>query len=417
VEWVIHDLAGREVFHAVDRLPNSEVYRGFNDEDGTGTLHLSLEDEASEYVVPLAHVVKVYKEGENIFNGVMLDPSYQGNAGVVSVPLVGGSNKLGRSNVGTRSDGAGLPGHILGNQWRWEQVDEAEMAWRLIQHVEPTQAERDDGVPGTGIAVDLALWSEHTVKLRDREYPPGDVVWQRIVELSEVIAGFDFELRPVDRDDGIFWLFVPYDRMGQDKRRDVELHYGAGDENCTDFSNVPAGSQVIARSTWTGQVVEGEPVKAVTAEQPEALRAFGIYGNFESRPDISESNTLAEHAEGEVSTLAWPPDTFELTLAQDDGTGFQRDVEGGWRPAAGKFGTPPTIGPNPAKHRLWLGDIPRVIARRGRGLRYDGAARVVGVKFVELASGATQPVLTFAPAIQASGIVSYNSTFTTAAEE
>jgi hypothetical protein len=407
LSWHLCDLAGNELAALDDRLPGGAVEIGVN-KPRTASVPLSLEDPAILSAYPLYTSLKVFLDGAPLFRGPLLRPRIESTGWTIRA--VDPSIRPQRFHIGQRSDDAGLDGALVDNPWRWEGVDQRSMMDRLIRYCDPTVLETNQGVPPVGIRTGSSFWLPGSSgKARDREYEPGKQLWEALMELSEVLEGNDFELRPIDTTDGQMvelWIGP----LGTDRSQEIVFEYGALGANASDFALELAGDGVVTRSTWTGQAIEGGDQPAVTAYQPEAERAFGIFGDFQGRPDIVESDTLREHAQGVVSTYGWPIDYFEVTPALDDGSGYRRNQQGILTKLPDRFAVPPRFGPGP-QHDYWIGDTLGAWAQLGR-LIVETSGRLTDARLTEADdAGNYVTELTLAPAVSEAGITFDTSAF------
>lgn len=103
---------------------------------------------------------------------------------------------------------------MSGSRQVWNQVDQGEIAWGLINTVQQLRGGNLGIVPSPdGIL---------TGQLRDRSYNLGDEVRQRIDELSEVINGFEWDIVPGGP--SALHLAIFYPERGRD--RGVVLEHG-----------------------------------------------------------------------------------------------------------------------------------------------------------------------------------------------
>lgn len=401
--WSLCDRRGALLADVPQRAAGSEVTVTGNGER-TAKLRVSLEDEVAARVYPLATLLKVHYFAELLFCGPVLLPRFAARDRVVEIPAICPSFYLQRSYVGQRADGAGLEGAPAGSPYRQQQVDQSLIMWRLVKHVLPTAGEQADGVPTHGIVDGTRPQSaaDDGWNPRDREYEPGKQIWQALVEMSEVLAGPDFELEPVDQTDGTLARLNVYGRQGANKTDSVVFEVGLGQNNATDVSWEPSGDLVANRATYVGQTLEGSAQPAYTANQRESQRAFGLLSDFRGRPDISDQRTLQEHAMGQVALHAWPVDFFTVTPAAEGGYGLARDQSGQIVSLGEGFGVPPRFGPD---GDYWIGDEISAYARVLPGLDAELRGRVTEARLMEAdAAGTLMTEITCAPTIVATGV-------------
>ena len=165
---------------------------------------------------------------------------------------------------------------------------------------------------------------------------------------------------------------------------------------------------------WQGQAIEGQQPATATSNQPESQLAYGIYGHVAASTEIIYAATLKEHSDEFVAAHAFPPDFFDMTIAQADGSGWTSNPKTGeLTRAPGGFGQPFIFGPNPGgKHDFYLGDLIRGIARFGKlpndtfALYEDLVGRVTDAKITEVEDMSAHVVeIKSSPRIDYSGVV------------
>lgn len=389
-----------------DRLPGGKVNVAMGERQ-TASVSLSLEDPAAALVYPLYTVLKVLQDDTPVFTGLCLKPRFNIQAKAVQINAVDLSWRWEHLFVGQRSDGAGLPNAVSWNPWRWEARQPSSMLDWLAQHFEPTSAEAAAGVPTHGVYVE----DQGIGTSRNRDVPPGTQGKKFLDDLSEGDSsmGIEYWFAPLDNTNyyhNHLQIFAP--RMGSDKSGVVIFHAGWGQHNTTDFSWEPDGGPVVNRSTVTGQVIEGDPQKAARADQPEAQRGFGIYGDFQARADVLDQSVLNEYAQGQVSTAGWPQDFFSFIPAQMDRTGYVRNyLTGQWERQERQYGVPPSFGPD---KDFWLGDTIRCIAKHG-AIQENLTGRVTDGTITELDDGATVYEIACTPTISEVGVTNTPVTY------
>ncbi len=226
---------------------------------------------------------------------------------------------------------------LKGSTWEartFSATDQSAIMWALIAAAE-----------GHGIVEgDLTA----SVK-RDRTYPPGKEVGQALIEISEVIAGPDFEFEPVAGKGtptiGRFNTFYP--RQGSDLTGSVIFEFGGGAETAVAFTSSPGGEEICNRLIAIGapQDQEGESPFAIhpayIAQHAASIAKYGPLEKRESLDDVVEGETLEAHAKASVAASAYPVPYFDFTAAPEQG-----DEE-----PVGSEGVPPRFGID-----YWLGD-------------------------------------------------------------
>lgn len=407
--WKLCNLLGQQLTGGrLDyRLPGGRVNVGCNVKQ-SASVTLSTEDPAAPLVYPLYTVLKVLLDDVPLFTGICLKPRFNLQAKAVQINAVDQVHRLEHLFVGQRADGAGLPGAVSWNPWRWEAKWPTYMIYHLLAHVRPTAAEISAGVQGHGIIMDYTEQGS----TRNRDFTPGAQIWRSMMDFTESDDAVDLHMQALDETNGnLNKLVAYYPRMGTDKSASVIFHAGHGRHNATDFTWEPDGGVVVNRATITGQTVEGDPQRAARADQPESQEAFGQYGSFESKPDTLDQSVLNEFAQGAVSTLGWPQDFFSFIPAQDDGSGYSRDaITGVWTKLPGQYGKPPRFGPGP-NHDYWLGDTIGCIARDKPGLNVKLAGRVSDGTFTELEDGSLAVEIAATPVVSEVGVTVAETTY------
>lgn len=311
-------------------------------------LAVSIEDEGAQLVEPLSTLLKVYLDDapEPIFAGTVLKPRYLGDR-TVEIAAVGPHYRLEHLFTGQRdADGpdTGVPFP------RQDQIDQAEIIFRLMEHGLPSAAETNAGIPGHAIVRGLRPLLP---KPRNREYESGKALWGLIEDFENIFGGVDLQLQPVaDSLASITrqWRLDVYDQLGEDKSERILFEYGFASDNCLDFTVDDAGEETINRETAVGQSIDGQPARTFTSNQLESQIGVGIYADTQGRSDVSDIATLAEHARGLVSLSAFPPGYFEPKPAIEGATyGYG---------ASGRIdvvGIPPRCHPTDPDG-YWLGD-------------------------------------------------------------
>lgn len=379
LDFRLCDLKGRTIGEIED-LPGSQVIIGLSDRR-TASVSVSFDDPAAGKVSPLRTVLKARLNDAPVYSGVILRPQFRGRERRASLPSVDPSARLAAFHFGQRADGA-APTGAAGVPYRWTQLDQVEMLRRMISHAQLTTAELASGAPGHGITFGDTPMSG---VLRDREYEQGKQVWEAMQQLHSVINGFDFELEPIDTEDGnLVKLNTFYPFQGQDKRSTVEFNYGWGQENLADYTWDRAGDLVKNRSTQVGKKDEdtgAQPSASWTND--ESVVKYGLWGEWRGQPEVTLIPTLEEDAYTSVISYGEPINFLDLRPALDDGSGWYRDATNVLRRAQGKFGVAPRFGKNAD---YYIGDIVSLVIRDGF-VSLDIAVRVVGATITRVSNG------------------------------
>jgi hypothetical protein len=202
---------------------------------------------------------------------------------------------------------------------------------------------------------------------RDRTYYDGQNIWDALQEFPGLIDGVDFELEPLDREDGIYaQLNTFYPRQGSDRSDSVVMEFGCGRHNASAYTFDPSGEQLVNRYIIAGQTPDASPTTpAWISEQIESQKLYGPLEGFEVDTDIIDNATLQAHADAVVRTRAFPIDFFSIAPA------VEGDTE--------QYGTPPQFGPDAD---YWLGDTIGTIIKDG-ALEVGLRGRVSGAVITE----------------------------------
>ena len=365
------------------------------------SVEVSLEEKAAAKAKAFASRLKVWLAGEPILNGALINPQWKADGRTVELAAIDQSEQL--ANAFTKG---------IAKQ---AQVDQSEILWQLIKHVNDAGAFWG-AVPagGTGIIAGSLPPSY----LRDRFFPDGANVWDEIVALSEITNGVDFELQPLDRTDGTYAqlnTFFPW--QGNDRTADVVLAYNTQEANAVDFTHEPGGGELVNFAIFSGQAQEGAPAPAWIAWHTASIAANGIWQHFESLPDVKYTAQLREAAETLVATRAQPVDFFDVVPAVEAGgsaLGYYRDANGLWRQDGRAYSVPPRFGPPASGGEYWIGDEITAIAR-DHGMRRQLVGRVTFARLSEVGDDAGQLAveISCAPRIDAAGVSGVSTTVST----
>ncbi|MDQ3028440.1 MAG: hypothetical protein M3R09_00060, partial [Actinomycetota bacterium] len=393
-------------------------------EQSSAAVQISLEDVEALQVAPLSRLLRIRLDDEPLFTGYVVTTGYSSETNSVALRAFDPFWRLKeRAAIGMRGDntplvGAGQPGYVRGRPYRVAGIDQSEIMWLLVSHAEITNGERAAGVPSLGVK--KGIFYRDAVKLRDREYEWGKTIGEAILDMTTVRRGPDFAFRPLLNSELGYWGYQhwAFDTFkpgrGTDRTSNVIFEHNTGRNNAPSFHYEPDGLPVANRSMWQGQAIEGLGPPQVTRNQPESQLAYGIYGDVHASTEIIYTETLREHADEFVAAHAWPPNFFDMTIAQADGSGWRRDPQTGELVRAGRdFGQPFIFGPDPGgKHDFGLGDTIRGIARFGKlpdgtfALYEDLAGRVTDAKITEVENMNAHVVeIKAAPTIDYSGVV------------
>jgi hypothetical protein len=333
----------------------------------------SIEEPAAQLVTPARSTLKVYIEGVG-------DPIF---AGIVGSPVTKGAE--GTITLAALSPGVRLVNSYISPVTPWQrfglsqfQVDQGELMWRILISGDayPTQAELNAGQP----PFPISRGSIKPTARRDRQYEPGKNIWEALIELSEVIGGVDFRLRPVDRRDGILATLDVYEFLGRDLTNQVIFHFNCVDHNAVDLAYEPDGFALRNVVTAVGSTEEGREPPLYRSEATNSTALYGKWTQFTPHSSVVRQGTIEEHAREAASVQALPPQFFTVVPAIGGSTG-----EYGNPLHDGHYGNPPQ-----PWHDYWLGDSIRARGRRG-AMDVDLTGRITDIGLTEDSAGNVKP--------------------------
>jgi hypothetical protein len=379
LRWALCDSQGR-LLAPIDQFEQDGLQLGLND-IRTGTVTVSIEDPVVPLVTSMATRLKAWLNGSIILNAPVFLPSHDCSTGGQPGTLaISATDNLRLATAFTRAFAEQLG------------VDQSEIMALLVEAGDATAVEKAAGVLGHGIIRGSLAASV----LRDRTYYDLTNIWEALLNMSQVIDGPDFELEPLDRDDGVFaQLNTYYPKQGTDLSDSVALEYGVGASNASGFGWQPSGEQLCNRFICAGETPEESPTTpAWLSENLESQRLYGIYEGNEVDTEVSEVQTLKEKADNVVATRAFPLDFVTVQPAvQEAGS------------AEVAFGVPPRFGPHTDPDAdFWLGDTIRIIAREGELSKTLTGRAVVATLNTADAAGNVAVAVGFSPPDHAAGV-------------
>jgi hypothetical protein len=154
-------------------------------------------------------------------------------------------------------------------------VDAGQIAWQLID--------------ATDHNAYLTVGDIEISKLRDRTYDR-KLIAEAIIELTEVIEGFDFFITPLDyAATGSVGRFDVYAQKGTDRSGYIILEHGRDTRGTTQAVARQVGPP-INRATVVGDAVVG------FAEDTASQAIYGVWETLETVSDISEQATVDDRA-------------------------------------------------------------------------------------------------------------------------
>lgn len=215
-----------------------------------------------------------------------------------------------------------------GNTLSFRGVDQANIAWQIIQDAQT-------GQPGGNLGITRGA-AAPTGVLRDRDYEVSKPIGEAITQLGQVVNGFEWEINALRQ----FNLFYPQ----RGRATGITIAYG---KEVTGFTRNVTSSHFANAVRMNGSPDYTKPVEI-------ALGSFdanvGRWDAQRSDANLVLQTTVNERAQFELTTGSALSDAFNLTM-----------TPGWWDPA-----------------QVWLGDTIRLIIQTGR-LAVDTTRRVVAV--------------------------------------
>lgn len=219
-----------------------------------------------------------------------------------------------------------------GRGQRWNQVDQMQIAWELVDGIQQL-ANGDLGIVN-GIG-------QSSGKLRDRTFQMGDSIAEQLDSLSDVIDGFDWDITPTYTNGASGLRLDRWYRERGIVRNEVLAYLQSGSNllsvqrqvDSSDFANAIRSKGRAPESSGSVQGVEPAPVERYATPGPEG-RWDKLFDE-----DSTTAAGLAERADWRVAdaSLIRPSYTVELK-------------PGVWR------------GPD----HFWLGDTVKLVVQSGR---------------------------------------------------
>lgn len=175
----------------------------------------------------------------------------------------------------------------------YNNVDAGQIAWGYIDNWQNSDANANYGIVEGDI--------QATVN-RDRNVGAGKNIKEGIIQLTEVINGFDFEIDTQKR-------FNVYPLIGVDR---TEFNF-TFPGNIKSAMITVDGTQIANLVVARGQGL-GDAQLSSEAEDLISQVAYKVRMRQFDYADVSQINTLTQHAEEEVSTRGVPNITLSLTL-------------------------------------------------------------------------------------------------------
>lgn len=339
LRWALCDADGRELAPLADFLSDRlEVnLNGLR----TGTVTVSLEDEVVPLAKPAETRLKCWLDDYITLNAAVHLPHHEGGVenqgGTLSISATDNTKLATASTISWPP----LAGY-----------DQSDILALLVAHANYFAQATYIGIDAGSREHGIILGDLPRSVIRDRGYFDGKNIWEALVEMSGVIDGPDFELNPLDRDDGTFMQFNTfYPKQGRD-RTDLTFEGGFGADNITwawDPTAEELTNVVVYAGAPTDFLAAGYTVSralAYIAFNKESVKKIGPYTQFIVDTSVSEVGTLQSLAQAIVAARAWPIDSFTIAPAlSEDGADEAR------------LGVPPRFGPTADPDAdYWLGD-------------------------------------------------------------
>lgn len=219
-----------------------------------------------------------------------------------------------------------------GRGQRWNQIDQMQIAWELVDGIQQLSNGDLGIVNGVG---------QSSGKLRDRTFQMGDSIAEQLDSLSDVIDGFDWDITPTYTNGASGLQLDRWYRARGTVRNEVLAFLQSGSNllsvqrqvDSSDFANAIRSKGRAPESSGSVQGVEPAPVERYATPGPEG-RWDKLFDE-----DSTTAAGLAERADWRVAdaSLIRPSYTVELK-------------PGVWR------------GPD----HFWLGDTVKLVVQSGR---------------------------------------------------
>jgi hypothetical protein len=213
--------------------------------------------------------IRVRRYDKYLFAGQVsnIEPQISGDQATIAVGVSGWLDLLGQ--------------RYTGNNEVFSSVDAGAIAWDLI---EDSQALTHGNL---GITSGLIQTSVN----RDRTYN-GKNIKDALIELSEVINGFDFEITW----DKKFNVYYPY--QGMDRSADLRFEY----KNNIKSIDVPRDGTKMINYVIARGAGQGDAQISDTEQDTASQTTYGLRQSILDYPDVIEAATLAAHANGQIAS-------------------------------------------------------------------------------------------------------------------
>jgi hypothetical protein len=296
-------------------------------------------------------------------------------------------------------DGSGVPtaparrdGSYFVWAWRGVELEQAHLLAFLIECADASPDEKARGIPSHGIKRGTLqegpfdrISGGHVA-----DYSTGKNTWEALTEIADLENAVDFELEPVDADDGTLCLLNTfYPRQGTDKHATVELDFGLGRNNVQALTYQPSGETLCNRFIAVGKADRRGWASQIVAENAVSQQRYGVledHDAFETR----SIDRLRAKARAQVAARAFPVEFVDATILDEDEPGALR------------------FGPGDDDD-FWLGDVVTVRAREPEGLDIAPVQRVTDAAWIETEAATIEWTLTLADSTLSPGITDFQT--------
>jgi hypothetical protein len=427
--WALCHHDGREKGWLTEREIGAEVLVAVNGQS-TATVTAHLEEDVAKLIHPGRSRLKVYCHPEHtddptpggflLHNGLILQPKSSGRR--VEIASVDQSVRLLNASHGQYplSDEVAAEG---GGIWAAFEGKTADAMWELIWRADKRKRQINAEVPSekeiAGLGILQGTLEDHG-PTREWKFGDGQVTWDAIVEMASRTRAPDFELEPLDREDGNHARFhTHYPRMGANRRDEVVLEYGVN--TSPDFGYEPATVDLCNRYALVGKEKRGQ-ARVYVAENRMSMRLYGVWQRDETT-NTRDWAKLEDRAHEYVAKRAFQVHFVDVTPAVEIGgtaRGFSRNAQGELVERNDEFAIPPRFGPRVGLgFDYWLGDTITVrakeqfnleVAKAEPGPETDFYCRVMEARFTEVDKDANIAVpLTLVPVVDTAHVSGYRT--------
>lgn len=258
---------------------------------GSCSFEVPVEDrEAGLLVVPRRYTVYIYRRENKEYEGTLV---WAGEQVLRNAHLKGDGDDW--IEVHCHSWFEGLYHRYTAQQVRFDQIDAGEIAWDMINTTQ-SEAHGDMGIVRGNI--------EETMR-RDREYYNQNI-GEAIVNLSNVISGFDFEITDEKE-------FNVYPVKGQDKSDEIVFELGMNVKEMDikeDFVNP------VNRAIILGEATDESELQRVERENEDFMKTYRLREGLISEMDIAGLATLQDRGDAMLRKYQLPLMTLDMKVLE-----------------------------------------------------------------------------------------------------